>query len=153
MRRNQPQVAGHARRADADQGPQRRQHSPGERLAISSHGVPARSAREQVLPVTPEAEMHMAAVPYAATDARRRERGLQTLPQRHRPDGLPDQHAVVGGAYRVTRPDRDLELASRVFGVELLDPNALLLDRLHNLAGVIRKLDDSRHLIRRPLAG
>jgi hypothetical protein len=72
---------------------------------------------------------------------------------RDRADGLPHQHAIVGGRYRVGRRDRDLELAGRVFGVELLDDHALALQRPGDRAAVVRQLDHPRHAVGRAAAG
>ncbi len=89
----------------------------------------------------------MPAVAHRPRDHGRGERGLEAEGRRDRADRLPDQHAVVRRADGVGRRDRDLKLARGVLRVELLDRDALLLQRLHDLPAVVRQLDHAGHAV------
>ncbi len=84
----------------------------------------------------------MAAVADALGQVRGREGDPQLGPlrQRHHTDRLPHQHAPVGRRHRVERADRDLELAGRVLGMDLVDVHALRRERRQQVGGVVAQL-------------
>jgi hypothetical protein len=95
----------------------------------------------------------VAAVADGAGDHRGRERDPQAVPLRDGPDRLAHQHALVGGADRAGRRDRDLELAGRVLRVELVDGDPLVLQRDQHVAAVVAELDQPGHPVGRAAAG
>ncbi len=109
-----------------------------------------RAAREQVRAVAPQRQVHVAAV--AGAD-RPRSSGRRT-PRRpcraeHAADRLADEDEGVGRADRVLDGDRELVLPGRVLGVDLLDDDALPLERGEQVAQVVRLLDDAGVAVRR----
>ena len=113
--------------------------------ASSRHPVRTVARREQVAAVPPGAEVHVPPVADLAGNDDRREGRLPAVPGADAADGLARQDHQVGRLHRVAVTERDLQLARGVLGVELVDTDALLLERGDQIGDEVRELrEDDR---------
>ncbi len=125
------------------------EHPGRERLTVRGEPVAPVAPGHQVLPVAPDAEVHVAAVADAGGIDLGRERRAVAVPLPHRPQRHPHQDRGVGRLHRRLGRDGQLELRRGVLGMELLDDDPLRLQRLDHVAAVVRHLHQPGH----PVAG
>ena len=78
------------------------------------------SARQLVLAVLPDRDVEMSAVPDRAGHDARREACPPAVPARHGADEVTGKDGLVAGGDRIADGERELHLAVRVLGVNLL---------------------------------
>ena len=141
VRRHQPEVARHRRRADGEQRGQLGQDARDERLRLGRHAVGTVADREEVLAVPPRAEVHVAPVAHLAGDDHRRERRLPVVPGAT-PRMVWRASTIRSAASTGLRWRARFQLARGVLRVELVDADPLLLESVHQIGDEVGELGE-----------